>query len=95
MKSLLSLINKNFLEKKKAQTWDEKSIFFAFERIIKEEFGSHGAKNLTATYLKNKKLFVESKSSVWTSELNLNKEEIKNRINKELGSVEIWEIKIK
>jgi hypothetical protein len=95
MKLISSLLNKNFLEKKKAQTWDEKSIFFAFERIIKEEFGNQGVKNLTTTYLKNKRLFVEYKSSIWASELNLNKEEIKNRINKELGSEEVWEIKIK
>lgn len=95
MKKIGTFLNKKFLEKKRKINWDEKSIFFAFEKIIKEEFGSRGVKNLKADYLKNKNLFIVCESSVWKSELNLNKEEIKNKLNKELGSVEILEIKIK
>jgi hypothetical protein len=95
MKKLGLFLDKKFLDNKKKIVWDEKSVFFAFERIIKEEFGSHGAKNLKADYLKNKRLFITCESSVWKSELNLNKEEIRKKLNEELGGEEIFEIKIK
>jgi hypothetical protein len=92
MKSLNQLI----FNKKKADkmVWDNKSIFFAFQRVIKEEYGNSGIKNLIPNYYKNKKLFVNTLSSVWASELMLNRTELITKINQELGQEEIVEIKI-
>jgi len=39
--------------------WDDKSIFFAFERVIRGEYGNQGVKNLIPAYLKDKKLLLK------------------------------------
>ncbi len=74
---------------------DEKSIFYFFKKIIEKEYGDKGAANLQPDFWKGKKLFVKTKSSVWANELWLNRKEIAEKINKEIGSSEIDEIKIK
>jgi len=92
MKRISQLIFKKRDDKK--LIWDEKSIFFAFQRVIKEEYGNQGIKNLIPNFYKNKKLFVKSLSSVWANELMLNKGTFIKRINHELNQEEVKEIKI-
>jgi hypothetical protein len=75
--------------------WDEKSIFYAFRRVIKEEYGSNGVINLVPDFWKNQTLFVRSDSATWGSELWLNKEKIIKKINLEIGSEEVKKLKIK
>ena len=73
---------------------NEKDIFYLFERIIRAEYGNQGAKNLKPNFLKDGKIFVKSDSSVFANELLLNKNEIVRKINQEIGSEEIRDIKI-
>jgi len=74
---------------------DEKTIFYFFNKIIEREYGNKGLANLKPEIIKNRKLFVMAKSSVWANELWLNREEIAKEINQEIGAPEINEIKIK
>jgi predicted nucleic acid-binding Zn ribbon protein len=74
---------------------DEKSIFYFFERIVEKEYGSKGLANLKADFLKNGKLFIKAKSSAWANELWISRKEVVEKLNKEIGSQEIDEIKVK
>lgn len=73
---------------------DEKSIFYVFGKVIKQEYGNFGVENFKAQYLKNGKLFVKAENSVWASELWLNREAIMEKMNRELGSNEIKELSL-
>lgn len=75
--------------------WDEKSLFYAFQRVIKAEYGNRGLMNLTPEFYKDGKIFVRSLSSVWSNEIMLSQREIVAKINQELGQDEITSIKIK
>jgi len=92
MKRINQLIDKKRDSKK--LIWDEKDIFFAFQRVIKEEYGNQGIKNLIPSFFKNKKLLVKSLSSVWANELMLNRENFVKKINLELNREEVKEIKV-
>lgn len=81
-------------EKVSNKKLEDKDIFYLFERIIKQEYGNQGTKNLKANFLKNKKLFIKSESSVFASEISLNEKEIIRKLNQEIGNEEIAEIKI-
>lgn len=85
----------NSKKKRKQANLDEKTIFYFFNKVIEKEYGSKGLANLKADFLKEGKLFIKGKSSVWANELWLNKEDIAEKMNKEIGSKEIKEIKIK
>ncbi len=93
MKKLADLINskKGFSRAK----IDEKTIFYFFNKVVEREYGNKGLANLKADFLKSGKLFVKTKSSVWANELWLNKKDVAEKINKEIGSKEVDEIKIK
>ncbi len=81
-------------EKSPSLSLDDKTIFFLFGKIIKEEYGSKGSKNLKPDFFKNGKIFVKSESSVFANELLLNKNEIIRKINQEIGNKEIQDIKV-
>lgn len=93
MKSL-----KNLLEKHKKTTihsFDDKDVFFVFQRVIKEEYGNYGSEKLKADFFKNKTVFVKSESSNFASELWMNRQKIIRKMNEELGEGAVKEIKIK
>jgi hypothetical protein len=88
---------KNYLSKRdifQIKNLDDKTIYFNFKKIIKEEFGNIGLANLRPEYYKNKTIFVKSDSSVWSSELWLNRDRIVRKINAEIGGKVIDRIKI-
>lgn len=93
MKKLGDLLNRSKVRER--MNLDEKSLYYFFNKIIEREYGNKGLANLKADFLKNGKLFIKAKSSVWANDLWLNKREIVEKINKEIGSNEIREIKIK
>jgi hypothetical protein len=93
MKLLGKLLKKRNNVSRTALT--ERDIFYIFNRVLREEFGNIGALNLIADFFKNKTLFIKSRSSAWGSELFSNRTSIIKKINKELGSEEIKEIKLK
>ena len=93
MKKLASFLKRKNIYK--AVIIDDKSIFYLFGSIIKEEYGKKGVQNLTADYFKDKKIFVKAENSNWANELWLNKNIIIKRMNMELGANEIEDIVLK
>lgn len=88
----------DFLKKKelaKKMPLDDKSIFYIFDKIIKQEYGNRGIENLKAAYFKEKKLFIKAENSNWASEVWLNRNNLIDMMNSELGSDEIGEISLK
>lgn len=73
---------------------DEKAIFYVFTRVIRELYGNKGAEFVQPDFYKNGKIFVKSSSSNWANEIWLNKDEIMEKINSEIGAVEISELNI-
>ena len=76
-------------------SFTDKDIFCVFSRVIKEEYGNMGEAQFKADFFKNKTIFIKSASSVWASELWMNKNKIIRKINKELGDEGVKEIKMK
>jgi len=93
MKSLKSFLQRKNI--KKVIALDDKTVFFLFKKIVKEEFGNMGLEKLQPDYFANGILFIRSESSAWTSELWLQKNKIMRKINQEIGKDEIRDIKLK
>ena len=81
-------------EKKPVARLENKDIFYLFERIIKQEYGNRGVKSLKPGYFSKGKIFVKSDSSIFSSELLLNKNEIIRKLNQEIGNEEIVDIRV-
>jgi len=94
MKSLGALLQKKDVFQKKT-VLDEKTAFYIFREVIKEEFGKQGAAKLIPDYFQKKTIFIKFTSSAWASELQLTRQEIIRKINERLGGKLIDEIKLK
>jgi len=94
MKSLGTLLQKKDLFQKK-MVLDEKTVFYIFREVIREEFGKQGAAKLIPDYFQRKTIFIKFTSSAWASELRLTQKEIIKKINEKLGGKLIEEIKFK
>lgn len=93
MKSL-----KNILEKRKDLKkiiFDNKDVFYTFNKIIKKEFGEVGAGKFQPDYFGRKVLAVKCSSPTWASELWMNKEKIIRLMNEELGEGAVEKIRTK
>lgn len=94
MKSLGNLLRKKNVFQKKT-VLDEKTAFYIFREVIREEFGQQGAQKLIPDYFRQKTIFIRFTSSAWAAELRLMSREIIAKINKRLGNKLIDEIKFK
>ncbi len=92
MKLLGNLLNNRKIKK---TSLTEKDVYYVFGKIIKEEFGAIGVGKLQPDYFDGETIFVKSGSSAWLSELWLNKGMIIRKINEELGTELIKNIKTK
>ena len=90
MKTLGSFLNKKTLVRR--TNIDEKSVFYVFQLIIKEEYGRQGTENITPVFFKEKKIFIKASGSTWASEIWLRRKQIVTRVNKELGGEEIIDL---
>jgi hypothetical protein len=97
MKSLQNLLKKKFPGGKSQpkMVLDDKTVFFVFKKVVKEEFGNLGIENFVPDYFSGHTIFIKCQSSGWASELWLNKHKIVRKINKELGEDIITDIKTK
>jgi hypothetical protein len=75
------------------KTIDEKTIFFLFSKIIKEMYGEKGVENLKAEKYLNQTIFFSAKLSLWAADVLVNRQEIIDKINHQIGSAEVKEIK--
>jgi len=91
MKTLKDLLNK----KKNSQLEiDEKTVIFVANKIIQLEFGEAGRENIFPEKLIDKILIVKTSGSLWSSEVWLRRDKIKNEINKEFSQEIISKLKI-
>lgn len=73
---------------------DEKTIFHIAKRVVTEEYGARGGENIIPVFYKEKKLFLSPRSSLWASEILLQRTRLCARINDILGTEAVKEIKI-
>ena len=71
---------------------DEKSVFYVFQTVIKDEYGKQGIENIKPVYYKDNRIFVKAVGSAWASEIWLKRSEIVKLVNKQLGVDEIKDI---
>jgi len=97
MKSLQNLLKKKFPggNSQQKMVLDDKTVFFVFKKVVREEFGNLGIENFQPDYFSGHTIFIKCQSSNWASELWLNKNKIIRKINKELGEDIITDIKSK
>lgn len=74
--------------------YDDKTIFFIFSKIIREEYGRRGLCEFTPHLYRYNLIYIHAKRSSWAHELFTNKDNIIKKINKELKSEEIRGLKI-
>lgn len=71
---------------------DEKTIFHIAKRVVIEEYGARGSENIIPVLYKEKKLLLSPRSSLWASEILLQRVRLCQRINEILGREEVEEI---
>lgn len=89
---------KDFLRKKNVfsrRAIDDRTVFFVFNKIVREEFGTRGRENFIPDYFSRKKLFVKCGHPLWAAELALRRKELIEKLNAELGPGVLEEIKTK
>jgi hypothetical protein len=85
----------SFLDKKrfsKKINVDEKSVFYVFNLVIKEEYGRQGAENIRPVFFRDKNIFIKVTEPTWISEIGLRKKDIVKKINTQLGGEEIFDL---
>lgn len=88
------LEKKNFQAPKELKEIDEKTIFSVFNKVIQSEYGVRGQDNIEARFYKEKRLFVGFRSSLWASEIWLNRKNLLEKTNSMLGLDAVQEIKV-
>lgn len=81
-------------EIKKEIVYDEKTIFFIFSKVIQKEYGRRGLCEFTPHLYRYNLIYVHAKRSSWAYELFTNKENIIEKINKELKKNEVKGLKV-
>ena len=92
MKDIKRLLGKKKLHTKNAL--DEKSIFYLFGTIVKDDFGKQGVENIKPISFNGGTLNVWIASSAWRDVLLENRAEIKKKMNCQVESEEIRDILI-
>lgn len=88
------LEKKNFHAPRELKEIDEKTIFSVFNTIVYGEYGMRGQENIDPRFYKEKKLFLGFRSSLWASEIWLNRKNLIEKTNSMLGLEVIREIKV-
>ncbi|HEX8974785.1 MAG TPA: DciA family protein [Patescibacteria group bacterium] len=92
MKNIGQLLGKKKMITRK--TLDEKSVFYVFQLLIKDEYGKQGAQHIKPVYLNKNIIFLEVVGSTWTGEISLNKSYILAKLNEQLGADSIRDLVI-
>lgn len=88
------LEKKNFQAPREPEEMDEKTIFSVFNKVVQSEYGGRGQENIEPRFYKERKLFVGFRSSLWASEIWLNRKNLMEKTNSMLGMDAIREIKV-
>ena len=93
MRSLKDFIGKREGDFRSAAL-DDKTIFFLFRKIVKEEYGSRGANELTPTAFAEGVLSIKASSPLYSNELWIRRETLIDRMNRELGTSAVKEVQL-
>ncbi len=75
---------------------DDKTVFFAFEKVVQEWYGTKGKENIfPEEWAPDGTLSVRVRSSLWLNEFLLEKERLLEKINSFLGSPAVKRIVLK
>lgn len=85
MRSLKDLTTKKGGWVQEERKLDDKTVFFAFEKVIGEWYGFKGRENIFPEEWKDGTLLIRVRSSLWLNELLLEKEKLKRAVNTFLG----------
>lgn len=85
MQVLRGFIEQKMQAKPIRQLVDEKTITFVFEKKIRQLFGTSGVQSVAVSGYRDGVLSLEVKKSVWQTELELQKELIKDALNTEFS----------
>ncbi len=94
MRSLKKILSQKRQQPSAQREIDEQTIFYIAKQVILEEYGKRGGENITPTFYKDKKLFFRPKSSLWASEVLLERTHLCKQINQIIGAEVVKEIKI-
>jgi hypothetical protein len=78
----------------KAPAMDEKTIQFLFEKVIQEYYGVKGKSNVLPLGFKGGVLVLGIYKSLWQAEVSINKEELRESVNKKIGEELVRSIRI-
>jgi hypothetical protein len=94
MRNLSELLGARARPVRKTPPLDDSTLFFLFLRIMKQWFGEQGGQKVSPTRFAEGTLFVKCPSSLWRSELALQKESLLEALNREAGQEAVKEIHI-
>ncbi|MBP7822228.1 MAG: DUF721 domain-containing protein [Candidatus Moranbacteria bacterium] len=83
LKDLIIRSEKTPIQKKRKL--DDKTVFFAFEKVISGWYGFKGRENIFPEDWKEGTLHIRVRSSLWLNELLLEKEKLRESVNAFLG----------
>lgn len=95
MRAFKDLVTKIGSQVPTERALDEKTIFFAFEKIVFERYGIKGKENIFPEEWKDHTLFIRVRSSLWLNELLMEKETLLQLVNTFLSTDQIKNISLK
>lgn len=73
---------------------DEKTLFFLFQKIVQAEYGERGGSSIQPVFFREGVLGVRTKSPLWANELWLMKSSLCEKLNQEIGTETIRDLKL-
>lgn len=95
MRSLKDLTVKSGGWIQEGRKLDDKTVFFAFEKVIGEWYGMKGRENIFPEHWTDGALLIRVRSSLWLNELLLEKEKLQRAVNVFLGGEPVKQITFK
>lgn len=93
MQSLSALFQKK--REQEIVVLDDKTVLYIARNVILREYGNLGVKNITPKSFREGNLNLLVSGSVWKSEVELTRGDLKKEINKECGQKAVLEIYLK
>ncbi|MFA9262337.1 MAG: DciA family protein [Undibacterium sp.] len=73
---------------------DDKTVFFLFRKIIREEYGARGSNELTPTEYSDGILSIKASNPLYSNELWMHRETLIDRMNQEFGDRAVKEMRL-
>ena len=95
MRAFKDLVAKTATRSVQGRTLDDKTGFFAFEKVVVEWYGIKGKENIFPEEWKEHTVYIRVRSSLWLNELLMEKEKLIKAENDFLGTDQIQNISLK